>query len=66
MLSDVETALEKEQMVLSIIGPFNKTQKGILRIVYTQDKLAKEPSIRKWIWGEQFSENNFIQLKGKI
>lgn len=66
MLSDVETALEKRANgVNAIIGPFNKTQKGILRIVYTQDKLAKEPSIRKWIWGEQFSEKQFYTVKGE-
>lgn len=60
MLSDVKGTLQKRQEeVNTIINPFNTDQQGILRIIYTQQKIPNDPDLKRWIFEGDFKENSY-------
>jgi len=61
MLLDVKGALQQRQeAVNTVIDPFNADQQGILRIVYSQQKIPNEPDIGRWIFGMNYNEESFF------
>jgi len=60
MLLNLKGALQQRQeLVNNIIEPFNIAQEGILRIVYSQQKIPNEPDFRHWIFKRNYNENGF-------
>lgn len=65
-LSDTTDILSKRrEQVLSVVEPFNSSQKGILRIVYSQDNVVKEPPIESWLF-EKVTNMNYWFRKYNI
>ncbi|MGF7060778.1 Spaf_1101 family AAA-like ATPase [Brassicibacter mesophilus] len=61
MLLDVKGALQQRQEVVNtIIDPFNVEQQGILRIVYSQQKIPNEPDLGRWIFGMDYNKEIFF------
>ena len=61
MLLDVKSALQqRKEAVNNIIDPFNADQQGILRIVYSQQKILDEPKLGLWIFGANYNGESFF------
>src|SRR3712207_3329581 len=61
MLLDVKGALkQRQEEVNTIINPFNAEQQGILRIVYSQDKIPNEPDLGHWIFETDYNKESFF------
>lgn len=61
MLLDVKRALKQRQEdVHKIVDTFNADQQGILRIVYSQHKISKEPDLEHWIFGKYYNKDSFF------
>lgn len=62
VLNDVQNVLAKRKDdVTAIIDPFNENQKGILRIVYSQDPPISIPDFQEWLFPVGFIENEFYR-----
>jgi len=47
---------QRKETVDNIIAPFNLSQKGKLRIVYTQKGVPEDPDFAKWLFGQQYKQ----------
>lgn len=57
-LDNVQSILQKrKEEVYSVIKPFNDSQTNILRIIYAQDSIYKEPDIATWLFGVKYKGN---------
>jgi len=63
LLEDTQnTLLKRKERVDSIIEPFNKNQKNILRIVYSQNQtLCKKPELSYWLFERGYSKNSWYK-----
>ena len=62
MLGDVQDALcKRKKDVDLVIEPFNKNQKGILRIVYSQNATYIEPPLEEWLFYGQYSARKWYE-----
>lgn len=70
-LNDVRNVMQKrKEEVEAVIKPFNISQKGKLKIVYSQDGIYSEPDFSVWLFGNKYNENNWYEhrniTKGNI
>lgn len=62
VLNDIQDILaRREEDVLSIVKPFNESQNGILRIVFSQEPPNTIPSFQEWLFPIDYVENSFYQ-----
>lgn len=58
-LEDTQNILQKrEREVNEIITSFNKSQDGVLRILYSQDNAYRDPDIAAWLFGADYKERD--------
>lgn len=61
VLLDVKSVLkQRKEQVSSIITPFNDKQLGILRIIYSQNRVPIEPDLGYWIFGLNYDKESFF------
>lgn len=62
IISKIPDILKKRrQDVSGVINPFNISQKGILKIVYNQSKLPKEPNFYDWLFPNHSNKKNWYR-----
>lgn len=60
ILSNVQSVLkQRKDEVETVLSSFNKNQKGILQIEYSQNEVLPEPEISKWIFGRNAQNVNY-------
>lgn len=58
-LEDSRNILQKrEREVNEIITPFNKSQDGVLRILYSQNNTYEDPDVATWLFGANFKKHD--------
>lgn len=71
VISEMKKKLsQRKDTVDNIIAPFNLSQKGKLRIVYTQKGVPEDPDFAKWLFGQQYKKTmwykNYNITQGEV
>lgn len=71
VLNDVQDILaRRKEDVTAIIEPFNESQSGILKIVFSQEPPKSIPNLQEWLFPMDYAEDDFYQnyniTKGNI
>ncbi|MDD4437402.1 MAG: chromosome segregation protein SMC [Tissierellia bacterium] len=62
MLLNVKGALRRRhEAVNAIIDPFNADHQGILRIIYSQQRIPNEPDLKCWMFGRNYNKKSFFR-----
>lgn len=63
LVNTIERTLqERKNNIEEVIGPFNNSQKNILKIVYSQDKVPREPNFKEWIGKAHDKKTKYREL----